>query len=79
MNQMDTNDPCDEERDDPSMRSVEESNRMDKQAHACPVPKPRGVVGQMLGMRNMKEETRPLRPEVIIEREEESSRKRKPD
>ena len=54
---------------------TEESKRMADQGHECPIPKPRVILGEILGLRNRKEERTVTRPEIVVEREEKSSRK----
>lgn len=70
-------------------RLTEESNRTEKQGHACPVPKPGGFVGEILGFRNDvkngsgggsgHEGRRSERLAVVVERGGERAGERKPE
>ncbi len=60
-----------EERERTFVRLAEERKRIEKRGHECPVPKPGGIVGEILGFesgdRNGGKEV--VRPEVLVERD----------
>ena len=56
------------EAETPSYMSEEEKDRMRKKAHECPVPKPPGVIGRILGFNvEDKEEEERSRPRVVTQ------------
>ena len=67
---MDSNGLVDEENDveGASISLAKESERLKKQGHECPVPKPGGIVGQVLGFGKKDDKMRRERPEVVVER-----------
>lgn len=76
---METNGVGDEDdMDETSINLAEESERMKKRGHECPIPKPGGIVGEVLGLEKSNDRMRKLRPEVVVEREEDKrSRERR--
>ena len=48
---------------------AEESERLKKRGHECPVPKPGGIVGKVLGLGQRDDRLRGQRSEVVVERE----------
>lgn len=77
---MESNGLVDEEDDveGASISLVKEGERLKKQGHECPVPKPGGIVGELLGFGKKDDKIRRPRPEVVVERQEEKrSRERR--
>ena len=68
-----TDDPIDEssgagrEVQTPLYISEEEKDRMRKKAHECPVPKPPGVIGRILGFNVEDREEEQSRPRVVTQ------------
>lgn len=63
---------------DESFGGVEEEEALDardemelrrKKAHECPVPKPGGVIGEVLGFRKAREEERPRIETTLLDRQ----------
>lgn len=70
----------DEEEDDVEVTSIslaEEGERIKKQGHECPIPKPGGIVGEVLGLGKRDDRMKKLRPEVVVERQEEKKSRRR--
>lgn len=60
-----------------SIGLAEERERLEKQGHECPMPKPGEIVGEVLRLGNRNERRRRVRLEVVVEREEERSSERR--
>lgn len=70
VREMDRNGLDDEEEEaEASFGLAEERERMKKQGHECPIPKPGGIVGEVLGFENRTERMRATRPEVVVQKE----------
>ena len=48
---------------------AEQRKRLEKKGHECPIPKPGGIVGEVLGLGNRTERIRKTRPEVVVQKE----------
>ena len=76
--QRTTDDPIDEssgagrEARMPLYISEQEKERMRKKAHECPVPKPPGVIGRILGFNVEDREEEQSRPRVVTQTAAES-------
>lgn len=67
---METNELDDEDdAEGASISLAEESERIKKQGHECPMPKPGGIVGEILGFGKRDDRVKRPRPEVVVERE----------
>ena len=49
--------------------SEEEKALMKKRAHTCPVPKPPGIIGKVLGFKNEDSEEEQSRPQMVTQKE----------
>lgn len=77
---VDLNELIDEEDDveGASVSLAKESERLKKQGHECPMPKPGGIVGEVLGFGKKDDRMRRPRLEVVVENQEEKkSRERR--
>lgn len=77
---IDSNGLVDEEDDveGASIGLAKESERLKKQGHECPVPKPGGLAGQVLGFGKKDDKMKRSRPEVVVERpDDKRSRERR--
>lgn len=60
------------EEDPPATRIPDEKTKSEEHAHQCPVPKPRGLVGEMLGFGRGEKDA--PRPRVRVETRDEEGR-----
>ena len=68
-----TGDPIDEstgtgEKQIPLQISEEEKALMRKKAHGCPVPRPPGIIGRLLGFQSEDSGEAPSRPRIVTQR-----------
>lgn len=51
------------------LRLAEQRKRLETKGHECPIPKPGGILGEVLGLGNRTERIRKTRPEVVVQKE----------